>query len=220
MDNVKKHVFSNQFTLTHIFTKCNVYRIELIVKAGMLQEKPKQLGFAHLIEHVMSFFPSSKYPDSTLNQQEMNRISKETNAWTSENSCGYYIEGDMKYFLNILDLIFENYVDPQLDATIFEQEKEAVIKELEDITLNKWYSFEHFVQAFEYAGTILQCSVHDEIKNIKQNANLNNILEFRKKFYRPEITHVQLNVQILIVWVFLVACRLLRLIQFDIHYTW
>lgn len=180
----------NGLKISHVFNECKLFQIEIIIRAGMLNETKKQLGFAHLIEHVMSFFTSNKYPDSVQNQQMIDHFGLETNAWTSEIECGYYITGNIKHFFNVIDLMFENYIDPTLDETIFEQEKSAVIRELTKIISDIWYPLEHMIQYIQYNGTILQNSVHTEIENIKKNAKLENILEFRHEFYRPEITNV------------------------------
>ena len=120
----------NGLKISHVYNECKLFRIEMIVRAGMLDETKEQFGFAHFIEHIMSFFTSKKYPDSLLNQQMLNYFGLDTNAWTSEIDCGYYVTGNVKHFINVVDLIFENYIDPTLDEKIFEQEKTAVIREL------------------------------------------------------------------------------------------
>ena len=181
----------NGLKISHVYNKCKLFRIEMIIRAGMLDETKKQSGFAHFIEHIMSFFTSNKYPDSLMNQQKMNYVGFETNAWTTEVECGYYITGNIKHFINAVDLIFQNYIDPTLDKKIFEQEKSAVIRELTKITSDAWYVLEDMIQNVHYKGTVLENnSVYWERENIKKNAKIENILEFRHVFYRPEITNV------------------------------
>lgn len=185
---IKTHKCKNGFQITHVYSDCKLFRIELVIKAGMLQEKRNQLGFAHFIEHLMSFFPSNKFPNSKLNQQMLNTYALETNAYTSENACGYYVEGLTEYFYNIIDLIMQNYCEPVLDDSIFEQERSAVLNELQIILKDSAHDLEYLLQKVMYNGTILQETVSAEIINIEQNASLENILDFRHSFYRPEIT--------------------------------
>lgn len=192
MDEIVPYTITlnNGLKISHIYNGCKLFQIEMIVRAGMLDETKEQFGFAHFIEHIMSFFTSKKYPDSLLNQQMLNYFGLETNAWTTETDCGYYVTGNVKHFINVVDLIFQNYIDPTLDKKIFEQEKTAVIRELTKLTTNGWYILENMIQKVQYKGTVLENSIHYEKKNIKKNAKLENILEFRHTFYRPEITNV------------------------------
>lgn len=183
-----KYKLKNGLELAHIKTNCNLFRIQLVIRAGMLQENKNQIGFAHFIEHLMSFFPSSTYPNAKENQQEITTRGLNSNAWTSENNCGYYIEGLKDHFFTVLDLIFQNYIDPILDAEIFEQEKEAVIRELEGMTEDLWYNLEHMIQKVDYKNTILEYSLFEEIQNVKNNSRLENIMQYRKDFYCPQKT--------------------------------
>ena len=65
-----------------------------------------------------------------------------------------------------------------------------MIRELTKLTTDGWYVLENMIQKVQYKGTVLENSIHYEKKNIKKNAKLENILEFRHTFYRPEITNV------------------------------
>ena len=184
----------NGMSIAHIHTPCNeTFKIELVIRAGVLQEKADQIGFAHLIEHLMSFYPSSKYPNSIENQQEINKRGLQMNAWTSEHTCGYYVEGLSNYQDMIIDLLFQNYIDPVLDKEVFNQEKAAVVKELESITSDAWYNLDKMIDLVEYHGTNLEYTVEYEIRNVDRNATLNNILEFRDTYYKPELTTVMIT---------------------------
>lgn len=186
MINIYHHKYKNGIQLHHIQSNCNLFRIEIILKAGMLHENIKQLGYAHLIEHLMSFFTSKKYPNAELNQHMLNHWGMEMNAWTDENTCGYFVEGLLNYFYDVIDMVFENFVNPEFDKTIFEQEKKAVVRELSSSTDNVWYNLEHMIQCIDYYGTILEQNLFTEQENIKK-AKLKDIMQFRKTLYQPSL---------------------------------
>lgn len=198
MNDVKPVIckLRNGMTIAHIPSHCDLFKIELVVRAGMLDETVEQIGFAHFIEHLMSFFPSSEYPNSEKNQQSLDLYSLKSNAWTGENSAGYYIEGMINHFYTVLDLMFQNYINPILSEEIFDQEKHAVIRELEGMTEDLWYNLDHMIQMVDYKNTILEYSLYEEIKNVDKNATVKNILEYRKRFYRPENTVVIITAQL------------------------
>lgn len=184
---------NNGMKIALIKSNVPLFRIELVIRSGMLNETNKQVGFAHFIEHLMSFFPSSKYPDSKLNQQLMDNLNFVTNAWTSEHDCGFYIEGLMEYIPYALDLIFNNYIHPKLNPEVFEQERQAVIQELESMSNDIWYPLEHLIQSTLFKHTILQYSLIHEINNVKNCATVDNILDYRNKFYKPNNTVIMIT---------------------------
>ncbi len=180
----------NGMKIGFVKSKVPLFRIELVIRSGMLNESPKQVGFAHFIEHLMSFFPSSKYPDAVMNQQLMDNSNFVSNAWTSEYDCGFYIEGLLKHIPFAIDLVFQNYIDPKLSKEIFEQERQAVIQELESMSDDTWYPLEHLIQYTFFRGTVLEQSLFREIEHVKKCASVQNILDYRKKFYKPNNTVV------------------------------
>ena len=103
------YTLDNGLVINHINTKCKgMFRMEIIVRAGSNDETKEQIGFAHFIEHLMSFFPCDVdgWRDSVRNQHEFTSRSIQLNAWTEPNTVGYYMNGLEQYsnlIINIID---------------------------------------------------------------------------------------------------------------------
>lgn len=181
----------NGLMIHHIKSQCKkLFRIELIIRGGGLDEKPEELGFAHFIEHLMSFYPSRKWPDSVQNQQELHYRSIAINAWTEPNTVGYYMDGASRYRDLMIDLMMENYVDPLVDEEVFEQERNAVVSELNSIIITGDYDMEQAMEYVKHRNNNVSYTVRHEQNNVQHNATLDNIMTFRERLYKPEYTTI------------------------------
>ena len=189
--NIITKKLKNGLILNHIKSEFpGIFRVELIVRVGILCEKTNEIGFAHFIEHLMSFFPSKKFPDSISNQRKINSKGIELNAWTDANTVGYYMHGNEKYKDYMIDMIMENYKNPVLDSKVFEQERNAVIAELSNILNSGEYELEQLSDYIMYSDTNLACTIEQQLDNVKKNATLDNIMTFRDRYYKPEYTSI------------------------------
>lgn len=184
-------ILDNGIVISHIKSNFpGIFRMELIIRAGALDEKKDELGFAHLIEHLMSFFPSKKNRDSVANQNVINSKSISLNAWTEPNTVGYFMSGLDKYSLFITEMMLENYLNPVLDKKIFEQEKNAVAAELSSLINSSNYPMDQVIDFVRFRDTNLSYTILDEKENVMKNATLDNIMSFRNRLYRPEYTNI------------------------------
>lgn len=197
MEDIIPNVYklNNGLIIGHVYTPCkDLFKIELIVRAGSMEEKNDEIGFAHFIEHLMSFFPSDWWPDSIQNQQELTRRGIKMNAWTSESTVGYWMEGLEKHSKLLISLMLRNFTNPEPpDIKIFKQEKNAVVSELYSIINNAWYNLEQMIEYVKYKGTNLAVTVEYEKNNVKDNAKTTNVMSFRDRLYKPELTTILIN---------------------------
>ena len=184
-------VFKNGLVINHICSDFpGNFRIELIVRAGAQDEKVNEMGLAHFIEHLMSFFPSGKYPSSIENQQSLNSKNVNLNAWTEPNTVGYYMESNEKHTGLLIDMMLENYINPVLDPKVFEQERNAVLAELSSLINTSSYGTDQAIDFVNFPNSNLSFTTQFEHDNVKNNATLENIMEFRKRLYKPEFTSI------------------------------
>lgn len=184
-NNVQIHELLNGLRICLIKTDCDLFKIEFIIRAGMLHESVNQLGYAHFLEHFMAFFASEEYPDSEQNNNLLDVLSLDVNAFTDEVSCGYHMEGLIQYLYLCIDMIFQNFVHPKMDQDFFEKEKIAVIQELKKHVEDPWYEVISMVQKVLYNGTVIQSNVEEEIINIENCKHVDQLFEYRKKYYCP-----------------------------------
>lgn len=186
------YTLKNGIVVGHVYTPSkDIFRMELIIRAGSLMEEKNEIGFAHFIEHLMSFYPSKLFPDSIKNQQELSARGIQMNAWTSEDTVGYWMEGLSDYKDLITNMILENYRNPgKPDKRIFRQEKNAVISELFSIINSGWYNLEQMIEYVQYPNTNLALTVEYEKNNVQNNSSIDNIMSFRDRLYIPELTTI------------------------------
>lgn len=187
----KTVILKNGLVINHVKSKFpGIFRIELIIRAGALDEKKEEIGFAHFIEHLMSFFPSKKNPNGKTNQKELTKRSININAWTEPNTVGYYMSGLDIYTDFMIDMMLENYINPVLDETMFEQEKNAVASELTTLINDGDYPITQVIDFIRFRNTNLSYTVDYEKENVVENATIGNILNFRNRLYGRDYTSI------------------------------
>jgi predicted Zn-dependent peptidase len=190
-DKYKKFIHQNGLEVVHVKCKTeDLFYIELTVRAGSLNENKEFIGFAHALEHMMSFFTSEKDKDALKNQNELFNKGIESNAWTGHRTCGYYMFGLKKHKNRIMELLLNNLTIPYLDESIFKQETKAVLRELDNIIHNNWYNLDTKINEVIYNNTNLIYPVKYEKHNVKNNLNKENLLHFRNSFYKPELINI------------------------------
>lgn len=189
--NIQK--FPNGLTIITYPTKVkHMFFFQLIVKAGTLQQRHDHIGYAHFLEHLMSFYPSEKYPDALYNQNKINELGIDMNAWTDDDNCGYYMMGLESHSEFMLDLLFNVLYKPlwktenvQALDSIFEQERGAVIRELSNYIDDPWYAMNTQMHEILYRGTNMEKSIKTERENVKR-LNIKTFSQFYDTFYKPE----------------------------------
>jgi|LauGreDrversion4_2_1035121.scaffolds.fasta_scaffold07058_1 predicted Zn-dependent peptidase len=92
MNFPKRLKFKNGLVVNYVPTDITgLFRIEVIIKRGVLDENIHESSYSHFIEHLMVSMLSKKY---NKNVDEMfTRWGINHNAWTDNRCCGYYLEG-------------------------------------------------------------------------------------------------------------------------------
>ena len=166
-----------------------LFRIEVIIKRGVLDENIREASYSHFIEHLMAFMLSKKY---NKNVNEMfTRWGVVHNAWTDNRCCGYFLEGLDEFAYILTDIAMNNYVHPVINEKTFNQEKNAVIRELYTNINSPWYNLESMMNYVNFPFTNVAFLLEYFIENIK-NVTRKEIMEFRKKIYTPENTVINI----------------------------
>jgi predicted Zn-dependent peptidase len=164
-----------------------LFRIEVIIKRGVVDENIHESSYSHFIEHLMASMLSKKY---NKNVDEMfTRWGINHNAWTDNRCCGYYLEGLDEFAYILTDILMNNYVHPVIKE--FNQEKNAVIRELYTRINSPWYNLDSMMNYVNFPFTNLAFLDEHSIENIK-NITHKEILKFRKRIYIPENTVINI----------------------------
>jgi len=189
----QKYVLNNGMTFVHLpSTFHNIFRIDFIVRTGMFYEQLHEKGYAHFLEHLMCFFPSSKYPNSKQNQDDLQSKGIDINAYTDELYTGYYLQGTLDHFYNVIDLIFWNFIDPVYDNKVIRQEVDAVLIELQNYLRDPWFNLDKLSDKILFENTMLEVGMDQELKNMEkflQNDKTKTYIEELRKFRQREYTY-------------------------------
>ncbi len=168
----------------------NRISLRLVVKVGSIAEEQNQLGVAHLIEH-MAFNGTEHFEKNSLIDYAESigmDFGAEVNAYTSFEETVYKLEvpADNKEYLETALLIFKDWASAiSFDQEELDKERGVVTEEwrgrlgLSGRLVDAILPFE--LADSEYVGKLPIGSM-DVIANITRD----EILEFYKKWYRPE----------------------------------
>ena len=177
-------ILENGLEIYLIHQPYDLARVELVIKSGMLVEKPEEHGYAHLLEHLASFYPSPKYPSSLENQEEFTIREIDCNAWTSAYATGYFLEGVLEYLPLMLDYMYNHYNEPLWDEDMIPQEKKAVTQELTGYLNSTWNNLRTLINVCDFPDTVLSMGIEHEIATV-ENADIKDVIAFRDKYYSP-----------------------------------
>lgn len=163
-----------------------LFRVELFLRAGAIHQKKNNLGYAHFLEHLISFYPSRVYNDSLENQQKLSDLGINMNAWTDDDNCGYWLAGIDDHREFVLDLMINNLMEPEWgNKEVFKNEKQAVERELSGHLNDPWYNLDTALSRILYKETMLEYSTKAELESVKK-MNEKNFSAFFETFYHPE----------------------------------
>lgn len=181
--NIVYKKLPNGLTVAHVHIKdSNIFRLEMIVRGGEYQQLNDQIGYAHVVEHLLSCFTSETYPDAKDVQTKMSKMGIKSNAWTSSHVTGYWLSGLNDYFIDVLDIMIRTFTEPKIDESKFINEKEAVKKELDRIINSTWHSLSTKIKQILYNNTNLSYSTEYEKNNV-ENINLDLFYTMHERFY-------------------------------------
>ena len=168
----------------------NRISLRLVVKAGSLCEEENQLGVAHLVEH-MAFNGTEHFEKNSLIDYAESigmDFGAEVNAYTSFEETVYKLEvpADDPSFLETALLIFKDWASAiTFDQEELDKERGVIIEEwrsrlgLNGRIVDALLPFE--LADSEYVGKLPIGSM-DVIANVTRE----EVVEFYKKWYRPE----------------------------------
>jgi predicted Zn-dependent peptidase len=154
----------------------------MIVRGGFYEQLEEHIGYAHAVEHMLSFYTSQKYPSTKTNEDTLSRLGIKSNAYTTNHYTGYWLTALEKNFIFMLDLMLCVFLYPHFDTSKFQAEKEAVKKELDRIINETWYSLETKIDEIIYNNTNNAISTKEEKANIER-LDLNSIQKAHERFY-------------------------------------
>ena len=103
-----------------------------------------QGGLSHYLEHVVSGATTSKLSEAQI-KERLQAIGGATNAYTSYDHTGYFINTTLEHHKDALSLLLAYVTDCQFEETEYQREKGVILQELKmgenDPSRQLWYLF-------------------------------------------------------------------------------
>jgi zinc protease len=123
----------------------DVVSCQILVKTGSIYEGDRMGGgLSHYLEHVVAGGTTSRHTENEI-KQKIQAMGGASNAYTSYNQTGYYIDTTSDHYKDALDILFETMTDCQFNETEYLREKPVILQEFQ---LNEnspgsvlWYLF-------------------------------------------------------------------------------
>jgi predicted Zn-dependent peptidase len=120
----------------------NLLLLQIQMKLGHDLETRSILESGHFIEHLFSMFTSSKYPEGKENREVMALKNINLDAEIQNKSIKFVLEFEKKHIDYVIDLVTNALLNFKVDKSMFKQEQNAVIEELNEIIKDVDYAFE------------------------------------------------------------------------------
>ena len=196
----KTITLSNGLTILLDHFNSNTLSIGLWLNVGSVNENNKQLGIAHMLEHMA--FKGTKNRNAFDISKEIEDVGGDINAYTSKENTAYYVKllpSNYKLGIEILSDIFLNSTFPKEEI---ERERGVIISEIgqsndmpDDKVFDKFYSLAYQNQSIGKPILGTKVSVggfnKDDLKEFcNQNYNPSNlIIGISGKFDEKKITN-------------------------------
>lgn len=163
-----------------------VVTISVWVRAGSRYENEKELGYAHLLEHMM-LKGSEDLPSALALSKTIDRIGAAANAFTGPGRIYFFVSSARHHLEGMVKVLAGMIRRPLLDAAILENEKKVVIQEQELAISN--YSkrlWETTVKRIFADHPLGQRPLGT--KESVQKARIGNLRDYHKKIFCPHNT--------------------------------
>ena len=159
-------------------------KIECTIFGGNYIEHKDMFGIAHLVEHVI--MSASKTCGKQTCSEFLDKYGITSNASTNEMYTNYWVKGLSKYSNILLDYITSIIYSPKITQKLLDDEKKAVINELETIIDNPKWKLNKTLYSEFYKPIGYKNSENYELQlNTLKKLTLSIIKKF---FYKTRIT--------------------------------
>jgi predicted Zn-dependent peptidase len=160
----------------------NLILFQILMKLGNDLETKSILECGHFIEHLFSMFTSPKYPDGKKNREDMALKNIDLEAEIQNKSIKFVLEFEKKHIDYVIDLVTNALLDFIVDKTMFKQEQNAVIEELNEIIKDADYAFETKINKLLFKDHQRSYSEKMRLTNTKRLTS-SNIESYYNKYF-------------------------------------
>ena len=180
-----KQVLKNGLTVLKVPIKgARSVLVDLFVKVGSRQEKPRINGISHFLEHLF-FKGSEKYPTAQELSHALDAIGAEYNANTGKEHTQYYIKAARKHLPFIFEVLTDMLQRPVFDAEEIEREKGVIIEEIKMYEDTPMRHVEDVLEEVMWPDQALGRNIAGTPEVIRKISK-KDILDYVGTFYQPK----------------------------------
>jgi zinc protease len=183
MIQYEKGTLKNGLTIiTNRDTSTSIAAVNVLYKVGSRDENPNKTGFAHLFEHLM-FGGSINIP---VYDEPLERAGGENNAFTNNDITNYYLTIPVQNLETAFWLESDRMLSLDFSEKALEVQKKVVVEEFRQRYLNQPYgdAWLHLRPLAYKVHPYQWPTIGKDISHI-ENATLDDVKSFFKKFYNP-----------------------------------
>ena len=179
----KTHKLKNNLKILRLLHKeTKIVYLQIYMKLGHDLETKSQLEISHFIEHLFSMFTSTKYPDGKKNREEISFRNIDLDAETSEKYMRFVLCFHKKQTEFVFNLVSNALLDFKIDESMFKQEQNAVVEELNDIIRDTDYNFNTKIDSVIYKTHQRSFTQNNRLANTKK-LKPKDIYKYYKKYF-------------------------------------
>ena len=172
--------------LTMPSKKNKLVTIQLIFKLGNdIETTNRLLELSHFMEHLFCLFTSTKYPNGKDNRTYISNNNIDLDAEVVNKHILFSLEFKNKHIEKVFDMVSHALADFKEDKSLFSQEKNAVIEELNDFIKDPDYKFGKKIDTILFKGHQREKTIEMRIDNCKKT-KIADLSKYYKKYFTPK----------------------------------
>jgi len=179
----KLTTLKNGLRVASLDMKIPTATVGLWCNCGSRYENDKNNGVAHYFEHLV--FKGSKGMTKQKLEETVENDGQQLNAYTSREQTVYFCKGFGKDIVDMVKLLSNLVNNPTLSVAAIEEERDVIVREMEDIAQNQEETVYDYLHEVCYRGTPLSYPILGP-ESIVKTIQRHEIEAFVKSHY---ITH-------------------------------
>ncbi len=156
------------------------------VNVGSRYETAKQSGLSHFLEHM--FFKGTEKRPTTLDiSQELDAIGADYNAFTSEETTGYYVSAAAEHFPIAFDVLTDMLYGSTFASEEIEKEKGVIVEEIKMYHDNPMSFLSEVYKDVAFGDTPLGRDIAGKAATVTKFSR-EDFVSYRDTHYGPENT--------------------------------
>ena len=185
MKYIKKTLSNGMCIILAPSKNTKIVTMGFYIKVGSRNEELENNGIAHFLEHMMFKGTTNRNTDQLF--QELDSLGAVYNAATTTQYTYYYVYGNSNDIKQLLDIIFDIYINAKFDDSEIKKEKNVIIEEMRNYNDTPFSKLHNNLYKKLYENTSLSKKVMGN-KNVVKNLSKKDLNDFRSIYYIPENT--------------------------------